>query len=298
MDASDACRPSSCSGDGLCGLRRFARQSAPATRRHRSAVSISIPRSCRERVTSITSRALSPSDLADSFSPPPPPPFIDVAIGSLVRLVAPHVQQRSGRTRVLVQSGDLLGSQGAKFAGCRGADRSERILSPVLPWSTLTTKRPITVPEAGKKFTHMSLNTPAARQVVDTARDRQGGFRATARRSRSPGVPQLQSLVTGFELQYCTSFRMRTIAARQGWKTHTPSLDIGPTTRTFTESLTCPCRPGGGYAYRVERLPTRFALVCFSVPTRPICPDMEHSPPRRVDAVFAADPDRMRVKSC
>ena len=89
-------------------------------------------------------------------------------------------------------------------------------------------------------------------------------------------VPQLQSLVTGFELQFCTVLStLLTDHCQGGWKTHTPPLDIGPTTRTFTESLTCDADADTGEArmYRVRAVADNDTLSSrFSVPTRPICP--------------------------
>lgn len=51
--------------------------------------------------------------------------------------------------------------------------------------------------------------------------------------------------------------------------------------------------------YRVRALADNpSASSRWSVPTRPICPSEDYSPPRRVDAVFAADPVDDRVNIC
>ena len=51
--------------------------------------------------------------------------------------------------------------------------------------------------------------------------------------------------------------------------------------------------------YRVRALADNpSASSRWSVPTRPICPSEDYSPPRRVDAVFAADPVPNRVNIC
>ena len=113
-------------------------------------------------------------------------------------------------------------------------------------------------------------------------------------------VPQLRSLVTGFELQYCDVIpAYEDDRCQTGWQTHAPRF--GPTTRTFTQSLTCEADadPGQARMYRVRAVANNDSLSSrYSVPTRPICPSMTHSPPRRVDAVFAAAPIRMEVNIC
>ena len=51
--------------------------------------------------------------------------------------------------------------------------------------------------------------------------------------------------------------------------------------------------------YRVRAIANNDSLSSrFSVPTRPICPDVGYSPPRRVDAVFAAEDIGERVNIC
>ena len=107
-------------------------------------------------------------------------------------------------------------------------------------------------------------------------------------------VSQLQSLVTGFELQFCDVIpayaddRCQTV-----WQTHTPRFS--PTTRTYTQqNFMCDASadPGQARMYRVRAVANNDTLSSrYSVPTRPICPNMAHSPPRRVASVFAVPVD-------
>ena len=123
-------------------------------------------------------------------------------------------------------------------------------------------------------------------------------------------VPQLQSLVTGFELQYCdVAPDHPTDHCQGGWQDlmddAVPPMTriFPPTTRIYEEEIAnCGSDVVDGVdarMYRVRAVANNDSLSSrFSVPTRPICPDMEHSPPRRVDAVFAADPIRTSVNIC
>ena len=120
-------------------------------------------------------------------------------------------------------------------------------------------------------------------------------------------LPALQTLVTGFKLQYCE-------VAPDHPNDHCPPnesmvdwIDIsgpfGPRDRTHTEAVTCDednmTSMNKARMYRVQALAGMSSLSSrYSVPTRPICPGADYSPPRRVDAVFAADPIRTRVNIC
>ena len=114
---------------------------------------------------------------------------------------------------------------------------------------------------------------------------------------------QPQSLVTaGFELQYCeVAPDHGTDHCQGGWKTDIPR--VGPTTRIHTESVTCdddnvdPMNKAR--MYRVRAIASNLSLSSrYSVPTRPICPSADYSPPRRVDAVFAQRDSEDRANVC
>ena len=116
-------------------------------------------------------------------------------------------------------------------------------------------------------------------------------------------VPQLQSLVTGFELQYCN-------VVPKHPTDHCPAGDwmdisgrFGPRDRIHTDTVTCnaAAEPPESTArmYRVRAVASNPSLSSrYSIPTRPICPGAGYSPPRRVDAVFAADPTPFRINIC
>ena len=118
-------------------------------------------------------------------------------------------------------------------------------------------------------------------------------------------LPALQSLVTGFELQYCE-------VAPNHSTDHCPANDwmdisgtFGPRDRIHTELVTCDdsniSPMDKARMYRVRALASNNSLSSrYSVPTRPICPGADYSPPRRVDAIFAAPaiPEPMRVNIC
>ena len=104
-------------------------------------------------------------------------------------------------------------------------------------------------------------------------------------------VPQLQSLVTGFELQYCE-------VPPNHPTDHCPADDwtdisgsFGPRDRIHTETVMCDsgdAAEDGARMYRVRAVASNLSLSSrYSIPTRPICPGDDYSPPRRVDAVFA-----------
>ena len=101
--------------------------------------------------------------------------------------------------------------------------------------------------------------------------------------------PQLRSLVTGFQLQYCEVAPNHVedyCPGDDGWRTR----NFGPTTRTHTESVTCDAgdtEMNKARMYRVRAIASNNSFSSrYSVPTRPICPGDEYSPPRRIDAVF------------
>ena len=118
-------------------------------------------------------------------------------------------------------------------------------------------------------------------------------------------LPALQSLVTGFELQYCE-------VAPNHATDHCPAGDwmdisgpFGPRDRIHTETVTCNAAntdmTNKARMYRVRAVAGNSSLSSrYSVPTRPICPGTDYSPPRRVDAIFAAPtpPQPMRVNIC
>ena len=115
-------------------------------------------------------------------------------------------------------------------------------------------------------------------------------------------VPQLQSLVTGFELQYCAVLPTHSTDHCPGdWMGISGSF--GPRDRIHTDTVTCnaAAEPPESTArmYRVRAVASNRSLSSrYSIPTRPICPGAGYSPPRRVDAVFAADPTPSRINIC
>ena len=134
-------------------------------------------------------------------------------------------------------------------------------------------------------------------------------------------LPALQSLVTGFEIQYCVVVATHTSdhCPADDWTTITDSTKtpaFGPRDRTYTDTVTCedPDGTSGNMdharMYRVRALASNSSLSSrYSVPTRPICPDSDYSPPRRIDAVFAVplddstppvpiEPELRRVNIC
>ena len=104
-------------------------------------------------------------------------------------------------------------------------------------------------------------------------------------------VSQLQSLVMGFELQYCDvpPSHLTDHCPASGWMDE--SKEFGPRDRIHTDTVTCNSSDGaedGARMYRVRALASNPSLSSrYSIPTRPICPGTGYSPPRRVDAVFA-----------
>ena len=74
------------------------------------------------------------------------------------------------------------------------------------------------------------------------------------------------------------------------------SGSFGPRDRTHTEAVTCDddnmTPMNKARMYRVRALSGNSSLSSrYSVPTRPICPGADYSPPRRVDALFAVGTD-------
>ena len=104
---------------------------------------------------------------------------------------------------------------------------------------------------------------------------------------------QLQSVVTGFELQHCNVVPGHEDDHCPGGDWQAPQ-SFGSTVRTHTDSVTCvstATTTRGARMYRIRAIADNPSLSSrYSVPTRPICPGSGYSAPRRVDAVFAADP--------
>ena len=117
-------------------------------------------------------------------------------------------------------------------------------------------------------------------------------------------VPQLQSLVKGFELQYCeVAPDHATDHCAGDWQPPpTSPMDailFPPTTRIHTEDINNCVSSEDARMYRGRAVANNDTLSSrYSVPTRPICPSIAHSPPRRVDAVFAAAPVANMVNIC
>ena len=121
----------------------------------------------------------------------------------------------------------------------------------------------------------------------------------------------LQSVVAGFHLQKCDVVPGHlTDHCQGGWRNITPPGDgayFAPTTRTYSEKVTCDSTETmmtNARMYRVRAVANNSSLSSrYSVPTRPICPGAGYSPPRRVDAIFAAEPvavppEPLRVNIC
>ena len=112
-------------------------------------------------------------------------------------------------------------------------------------------------------------------------------------------VPQLQSVVTGFELQYCNVLPNHPFDHCPDGNWQTPQL-FGSTVRTHSDSFTCAFDADLQTArmYRVRAIANNPSLSSrYSVPTRPICPGATYSPPRRVDALYAVGIDDVFVGS-
>ena len=123
-------------------------------------------------------------------------------------------------------------------------------------------------------------------------------------------APELPTVVTGFILQYCKVVDIN--AARHeyrcdadGWMNH-PNSPSPPTTRDMTDKFVCN-GPDARRMYRMQALAQvrtgsggslAMASSRYSEPTRPICPSARYSPPRRVVALFAANPVDNRVNIC
>ena len=125
-------------------------------------------------------------------------------------------------------------------------------------------------------------------------------------------IPEVSTVVRGFALQYCEVVPTHLTDHcdhPDGWRPVQPDeqnndLHFPPTTRSFTDDEFPPCNRrhttvAGARMYRVRALADNpSASSRWSVPTRPICPSEDYSPPRRVDAVFAADSVENRVNIC
>ena len=116
-------------------------------------------------------------------------------------------------------------------------------------------------------------------------------------------TPELPTVVTGFSLQYCDVVRGHTSdhCDPPGWQDH----DMSPlplAERVLTDDVDCdPERPleRAARMYRMRAIAgDPSASSRYSDPTRPICPSDDYSPPRRVSALFAANPVGDRVNIC
>ena len=162
-----------------------------------------------------------------------------------------------------------------------------------------------TSPPSASAFVEVSLDplVPLSIPHVTVRADQSGSsFKVVTVSWVHNPLPALQSLVTGFEIQYCVVPATHTSdhCPADDWKTVSGSF--GPRVRTHTEEVTCDAPPAQGEVdikdtdharmYRVRALASNRSLSSrYSVPTRPICPDDDYSPPRRVDAVFAVPVD-------
>ena len=107
-------------------------------------------------------------------------------------------------------------------------------------------------------------------------------------------APEIPAVVAGFEVQYCDIVDVaahRSLAPDLcigGWRDHAFSPLADPTIRTFKDQFSCD-HPRGRM-YRVRALSDDpSASSRYSVPSPPVCPTNDFSPPGRVDAVFALD---------
>ena len=128
----------------------------------------------------------------------------------------------------------------------------------------------------------------------------------------SEGESGFRARLIGFSVQFCDVPPDQTNDHCRGdWQDFKDPKDpqgdpqFGPTERAFTEPVNCnPTDPATDRVARMYRVRARADETSYSsrysVPTRPVCPSMDYSPPRRVDAVFAAE-DAMggkRVNVC
>ena len=106
-------------------------------------------------------------------------------------------------------------------------------------------------------------------------------------------APQISAAVAGFALQYCEVGDPGHASdhCADGWKDHASSPSDDSAIRTLTDSFECDpdaTTMSGARMYRVRALSDDISASSrYSVPTTPICPSHDYSPPRRVDAVFA-----------
>ena len=110
-------------------------------------------------------------------------------------------------------------------------------------------------------------------------------------------APELSTVAEGFELQYCD-------VPPDHQTDHCPpngvwtDLRVFPsTTRDFADT-SLDCDPMARM-YRMRAIASDpSASSRYSVPTRPICPSTQYSPPRRVEALFAETTYDSRVNVC
>ena len=117
----------------------------------------------------------------------------------------------------------------------------------------------------------------------------------------SEGEGGFPAQLIGFSVQYCeVPSNHRTDHCAGGWQ---DAAEIDSTHRTFTETLDCDATDTDANRrarmYRVQALADEASYSSrYSEPTRPVCPSMDYSPPRRVDSVFAAESVESRVNIC
>ena len=189
-------------------------------------------------------------------------------------------------------------------------------LAPGQRYTYFVRARSIEVPDPDDSSMKVNLmSTPSATASVDVLADPLVPLsipHVTVRADQSGGmtdrvivswvhnlVPQLQSVVTGFELQYCNVLPNHPFDHCPDGNWQTPQL-FGSTVRTHSDSFTCAFDADLQTArmYRVRAIANNPSLSSrYSVPTRPICPGATYSPPRRVDALYAVGIDDVFVGS-
>ena len=116
-------------------------------------------------------------------------------------------------------------------------------------------------------------------------------------------APEPPIVVTGFNLQYCEvthGYDSDHCPNTDGW-IPIGDLEMSATTREFIDEFDCSA--SSPRMYRIQALarvgsgPDEISSR-YSDITPPICPSATYSPPRRVDAVFDANPVRTRVNIC
>ena len=129
--------------------------------------------------------------------------------------------------------------------------------------------------------------------------------RHAAEDTEDPTATDVQSVVKGFAVEYCEVQPNHPFDYCPGdWQRHSKSPREEALTRDLVDVFVCDRTGSNGERlarmYRVRALAHEpFASSRYSAPTPPVCPSANESPPRRVDAVFAADPVEFnRVNIC